>query len=453
MIGRSSEISFLKNSFLKGENQIVILYGREGIGKTEIIKSFCEDKAFFYYMARQVSEKEQKAMFAKEIEQKYDLRLKDNEYSTALSKFRSSDGSKMVVVIDEFQYIAKKNSDFLKSIIDLAGKKLYPGPVLIVLISSSISFIENDLKNYMSTSFKKINLIRKVSEVNFVDLVHFFEKDDIRECVKIYGVIGGVPKYMEKWNKSRSVKDNICKLILNKNGYLYSEAENYVSRELREISIYNTILYAIASGNRKLNDLFNYTGFSRAKISVYIKNLMELDIVEKVNSFETAGRDNTQKGLYQISSTFINFWYKFIFPNLSKLNMMSESEFYDKYIEPEFNDYLDRYFTKVCTEYLILMDKVGQLPIRIEKIGSWIGKKGTIDIIAQNNKKNSIVGICKWKEKVVTYDMCEELFKTMDQAKIRADYYYLFSSKTFDDRLKKEAEAEPRIVLVDINSL
>ena len=71
MIGRSSEISFLKNSFLKGENQIVILYGREGIGKTEIIKSFCEDKAFFYYMARQVSEKEQKAMFAKEIEQKY----------------------------------------------------------------------------------------------------------------------------------------------------------------------------------------------------------------------------------------------------------------------------------------------------------------------------------------------------------------------------------------------
>ena len=99
------------------------------------------------------------------------------------------------------------------------------------------------------------------------------------------------------------------------------------------------------------------------------------------------------------------------------------------------------------------MDKVGQLPIRIEKIGSWIGKKGTIDIIAQNNKKNSIVGICKWKEKVVTYDMCEELFKTMDQAKIRADYYYLFSSKTFDDRLKKEAEAEPRIVLVDINSL
>ena len=68
-------------------------------------------------------------------------------------------------------------------------------------------------------------------------------------------------------------------------------------------------------------------------------------------------------------------------------------------------------------------------------------------------KKNSIVVICKWKEKVVTYDMCEELFKTMDQAKIRADYYYLFSSKTFDDRLKKEAEAEPRIVLVDINSL
>lgn len=453
MIGRSSENAFLKNAFLKDENQIVILYGREGIGKTEVIKKFCEDKAYFYYMARQVSEKEQKAMFAREIEQKYDLRLKDDEYNTALSKFRSSDGSKMVVVIDEFQFIAKKNKEFLSSIINLAERKLYPGPVLIVLISSSISFIENDLKELMGTGFRKINYIHKVPEVQFVDLVQHFEKDDIRECVKIYGVIGGVPKYIEKWNKSRSIKDNICKLILNHNGYLYNEAENFVSKELREISIYNTILYAIASGNRKLNDLYNYTGFSRAKISVYIKNLMELDIVEKVYSFETAGRDNTQKGLYQISSTFINFWYKFIFPHLSELNLLSEAEFYDKYIEPEFNDYLDRYFTKVCTEYLILLDKVGQLPIRIEKIGSWVGKKGTIDIIAQNNKKKSIVGLCKWKEKVVTYDMCEELFKTMDQAKIVADYYYLFSSKSFDEKLKKEAEVEPRIVLVDINSL
>ncbi|MFR6392129.1 MAG: hypothetical protein ACLUN0_03870 [Roseburia sp.] len=72
---------------------------------------------------------------------------------------------------------------------------------------------------------------------------------------------------------------------------MFHEAENYISIELRELSVYNTILAALASGNNKLNDLFLKTGFSRAKISVYMKNLMAFDVVEKVVSLiPVAGR-------------------------------------------------------------------------------------------------------------------------------------------------------------------
>lgn len=76
---------------------------------------------------------------------------------------------------------------------------------------------------------------------------------------------------------------------------MFHEAENYISIELRELSVYNTILAALASGNNKLNDLFLKTGFSRAKISVYMKNLMAFDVVEKVVSFDTGGWENTKR--------------------------------------------------------------------------------------------------------------------------------------------------------------
>lgn len=73
-------------------------------------------------------------------------------------------------------------------------------------------------------------------------------------------------------------------------------AEQKISAELRELSVYNTILSAIAQGYNKLNDLYAKTGYSRAKISVYMKNLSHFDIVEKVQSFQTGGWENAKKG-------------------------------------------------------------------------------------------------------------------------------------------------------------
>lgn len=57
----------------------------------------------------------------------------------------------------------------------------------------------------------------------------------------------------------------------------------WLSEESRETAVYDTILATLADGRHgKLNDMYAHTGFSRAKISVYLKNLMELELVENV---------------------------------------------------------------------------------------------------------------------------------------------------------------------------
>lgn len=48
--------------------------------------------------------------------------------------------------------------------------------------------------------------------------------------------------------------------------WLYAPAaEQLIAAELRELSVYETILYYIASGYDKLNELHLKTGYSRAK--------------------------------------------------------------------------------------------------------------------------------------------------------------------------------------------
>ena len=197
--------------------------------------------------------------------------------------------------------------------------------------------------------------------------------------------------------------------------------------------------------------MYQETGFSRAKISVYLKNLIAFDVVGKVCSFETGGWENAQKGLYQIKDTFTNFWFKFVYPHLSDLYRLSAEEFYNQYIEDELENYLNRYFIKVCMEYLELLDSVHKLPLEIHKMGTWIGKKGKIDIIAQNSVRENLIGLCNWTEPQMTFEMCQQLFESMEQAKVSANFYYLFTAKGFDEDLIKMVSKEERILLVDMN--
>lgn len=453
MVGRTTELRELEKFYRRDGNQLVVFYGRRDCGKRELLRSFLQKKKFVYYGARQASLELQRRMFGQEIERKYKIKIQDFQYDTFFNRIRSGDGSKLVLVIDDFEHIAKKDPEFVASIGRLKDKKLYPGPVLILLCSSSIAWVENDMVPCLGACARKVTGTLKVGELGFVDVVKMLPDYGVRECIQVYGILGGIPGYLKRWDAREDLKENVCRHILSDGGFLYREAQQYISEELRELSVYNTILQAIASGRQKLNDLFQYTGFSRAKISVYLKNLMAFDVVEKVYSFETGGWENAQKGLYRIKNTYVHFWYKFVYPNLSDLYLLPEKKFFELHIEPELEEYLNGCFRRVCMEYLQLMSMVKQLPIEIHKIGTWVGKQGSIDIVAQNGVRERIVGLCNWSREDLTEEMFEDLLKSMEQAKIKAERYYLFSARTFDEAITARAAEDDTIVLIDMNRL
>lgn len=453
MAGRKAELQKLEQMYRQKGNQLLVLYGRKENGGRELVQEFCRDKKYFYYYAPEISPQAQKQRMRREILAHYQVVVSEDSYDTFFKRIKSGDGSKLILVIDEFHHILKKDSQFWESILKLKGKKLYPGPVMILLCSSSIPWIEQEMPQVLGGAERKLDEKMKVEELHFLDLVRKFPNYSVRESVEAYGVIGGVPEYMKIWEDQYDVRHNICTHILSGNGVLYGKAEEIIRSQLRELSVYHTILEVLASGKHKLNDIYQATGFSRAKISVYLKNLMEFDVVEKVYSFETGGWQNAQKGLYQIKDTFINFWFKFVYPYLSDLYQLEPEEFYDKHIAPDLESYLKRYFVNVCMEYLKLQDMVGRLPLQIHKMGTWIGKKGRIDIIAQNSVRENIICLCNWSEPEMTFEMCQQLFQSMEQAKITANYYYLFTAKSFDEKLARVVAEDERILLVDMNRM
>lgn len=454
MVVKSSVLKELEALYGQKGNQLYVLYGRADSEKENILKMFVHDKKYFYYRARQASPQLQKRQMGEEVAKHFEVAVSKYTYEEYFQRVKSGNPTKLVVVIDEFQYIAKKDADFIAAVLKLKAKKLYPGPVMIVLCSSAISWVEKEMDECIGeTAAKKIDRKIKLTNLNFLEVVRALPDYPVSECIRVYGIIGGVPGYINRWNPKKDLKTNICHLILSQSGYMYHAAEELLSADLRELSVYETILATIASGKNKLNDLYLETGFPRAKISVYMKNLSGFDIIEKVISFETGGWENAKKGVYRIKDNYINFWFHFVYPHLSDLYFMGTEEFYEKHIAPGLDAYVSRYFTDVCIEYIQLMDKVGKLPLKIHKMGTWVGKEGTIDIIVQNEIRQNMVGVCNWEAPELTVDMCEDLLSTMEKAKIMAEYYFLFSAKGFEVNLKKLSQKNRRIILVDMNEL
>ena len=96
---------------------------------------------------------------------------------------------------------------------------------------------------------------------------------------------------------------------------------------------------------------------------------------------------------------------------------------------------------------------MGKLPLSIHKVGTWVGKTGNIDIIAQSTDRQNIIGFCNWDQPLMTMQMCEDMATAMEQAKLDSNHYYLFSATDFEPELKKYVTMDQRFVLIDMNEL
>ena len=452
LLGRTTELGYLNNYYDRDGSQILIVYGQKHIGKTALVKEFMKDRPGYYYLASACSEREQAYQWGRQLTHDGYVVEKFPAFQEIFEKIAYRVTGKKVLVIDEFQNIVRASETFMKELVAFVHSQWNRDDVMVVLVSSSIGWIENSMITRIGEAAYELSGLLKIKEMPFADLVERFPNFRIEECVEAYAILGGIPGLWNQFDDRLTIQQNICRNILDCNSFLFEEGERILTEQLREPGVYNTIMASIAAGNHKLNDLHQHTEFSRAKISVYLKNLIELELVEKVFSYDTAGKENVQKGIYRISHPFVDFYYTYMYPHLSDLQMLSVGEFYNHYIMRDFRRYVSGYFKRVCRQHLTRLGDRHRLPINCGTIGEWIGKVGTLDIIAQDEEGRTLIGLCNW-EKPMTYEDYENLLLYAKKAKISADYIHMYTAFRFDEKLNLEAKVKSNLKLVQISDL
>ena len=436
LVKRAAEIKLLEEQYASLGNNLVILYGRNGMGKTTLITEFLQGKTKSVYYE------------GMECEDRLQLLLLNDRLGGI--EWSGSEKEKRILVLDEFHFIIKSSEEILKvlQLLDDPDR-----PVMIVLCSSSIRWVENEMLERLEGYASHITAYMKLKDFTFVDFVNRFPKSSVETCIYINSILGGIPQYLNEWREERTVRENITHILLNKNSGLINAPQQFLKLELREPAVYNTILYYLAQGNRKLNDLHARTGFSRAKISVYLKNLIQLDIVEKLVPLGEEGRENAKKGLYRIKDNFLSFWFCFVFPNISDLMLGQADLVYDQRIAPFLDDYLREYFADVCSEFLKLMNLQKRLSTNFLWWDRWYGKNGTLDILAKGENKKTLVGKCIWSDEAASYQDYLNMLALAEEAKVSPDYCYLFSKKGFSEELRQMTEGKQEINLIGLADL
>lgn len=435
MIGREEQLNTLTGYYESDKNNLSVLYGRYGIGKTELIKEFIKDKSHIYFHAAPSVAFEMINSFNRVIKEQFPDYKEASGYQGIFSGLTTAAGNRLLLVIEDFQHIVKVDDSFMEAVAALVRTRNTGLKVMVILTSSSVSWIENSMVKTIGMSAMAINAFIKLKELDYSDMVSLYPKCSTTMILHCYGVTGGVPLYLNRWNPNESTRDNICRLFLRNDGIFRNEAENFIKDEFRESSVYNTILKCIATGLQKLNEIHEYTGFGRDKISVYLKNLIEREIVEKVFSYDAGGNELTRKGLYRIKDDFINFWFRFVYPYAGLLNSIAPEEFYDRYIAPGFDEYMQEAFIKVAGEFLEIMSSMGRLKYNVERKGRWYGKTGDIHLIFEDEAGNGIVGQAYTGNEPVTLKDLETLKENVNLAGINAGQYYLFSSRGFSEEI------------------
>jgi AAA+ ATPase superfamily predicted ATPase len=227
-IGRKQELEFLEDKYNAPGAQLVVLYGRRRIGKTELLRRFCNGRQHVFYTCRELADANQLAAFSERIIRadspaaKYISVFQDWEAAFKGIMELPANGEKKLLVIDEFPYMCKGNPSIPSILQVLWYELLKDQNVMIVLCGSAMSFFEKRILSEKNPLYGRTTGIYKMTGLPFDDAIRFFPNYSAEDKALAYAILGGIPHYLRQFDPEVSLRENIIKNVLTKGCVLYT---------------------------------------------------------------------------------------------------------------------------------------------------------------------------------------------------------------------------------------
>ena len=453
--GRILELNSIQKKFDTGKFQMLILYGRRRIGKTELINEFIrrQKSKCISFTASEQSEKELLSIMTETVlaELAPDM-IGMTEFSTFEKLFEFIGGKakedRIVFFIDEYPYLAKQCpyiQSVLQKVIDRNWKHT---KLFFVLCGSLIAFMKDEVLAEAAPLHGRATMELKLQPFNYRDTAEFVREYTAEEKAIVYGLTNGVAKYIEQFDDKKPLERNIIDEYFSFGGYFTEEQiKTIITSEKQTPALYNSIISAIATGHTRNSEIASYVGMS--DISYPLKVLQKAEIIEKREA---------KKIYYFLNDSMLTFWFKYVNRAISLINAGRGESYYLKSVSNCLHDFMGSVFEKMCKEYLLMKsgddgflmitEAVNFQQTIIDDTGKQ--KQIEIDIIGKNGKDILLIAECKFTNEPVNKEILDNFLEKVSYIKSRNPRLYIFSLNGYTDYVRENAE---NILLLTIEDL
>jgi AAA+ ATPase superfamily predicted ATPase len=384
--------------------------GRRRIGKTLLIREYLKRTKMpsLYFFVTKKKEKLLLDEYAHIVSDRFDeysgMGFKDfDDFFKFL--FNLMKRKKLVAVFDEFQnfkYVNEAVFSILQKHIDL-NKQESKG--LFLVIGSINSMMRRIFENSDQPLYGRLNgsfLLKHFSPetVNTILADHGLTANEDR--LFFYSVFQGIPFYYnyisERDGYGKTRLDFFKEDLLDENSILLNEGKEILIEEFgKDYSTYFSILEAIACGATTVSRISDVSGITINNLSRYLADLLEdHEIIERRVPFDSP--ENNKMGRYYIGDNFLDFWFRYIFKNKSRIEMYNREriaaeilEDMPTFIGKKFETFLMAYLLELNRQDMLTFDRIGQY---------WNRGETEIDVIFTNDRDREIYfGECKLSTK------------------------------------------------------
>lgn len=398
-VDRVEESTRLTEALGRETPALVVVYGRRRLGKSTLVKRVISDSDV-YFLADRSEAEHQRILLSKMLSQIFPdfdkMTYPDWESIFLAANYRAE--YKFTLCLDEFPYLVEQSPE-LPSVI----QKLIDNKQLkynLILCGSSQGMMYGMFFDSAAPLYGRADEIMKLSPLR----MPFIEEAlglDSEGAVEEYAIWGGVPRYWELREHKTSLVQALWNNVFSANAPLYEEPVKLFQDDIKDIIKTSTIMSFICAGANRLSEIAARCNEPATNLSRPLKKLIDLGFLERETPFGIDEKNN-KKSLYKISDPFIAFYYQFVVPNRSFIELGRRLPI-ESALKTQFPGYVGMQWEKMCRDAVTGNIVNG---VVFGKAGRWWGtvinevkkpEQIELDVVSESlDKKYLLAGECKW---------------------------------------------------------
>jgi uncharacterized protein len=408
--GRGVELRALEDAWTAPGGRLVLVWGRRRSGKTRLLGHFANGKPGVYYTATEQAPRAELAAFSQAARSMLapaagDLLIHGDfpDWGAAFAYLaEKARRRRLLVVLDEFPYLVAGDPS-LPSILQRFWDQEGRTTKLRLVLCGSAQAVMVDLQAETAPLFGRVDARLHLRPFRYDEAALFYPELPPEQRAVAYGVLGGIPAYLGRWQARAGHVSNLRRLFGTSASPLVEEGEFVLSSELSEGAGYFRILRAVAAGHRTYGAIKQFAGI---EVQRQLERLLGLELLERVTPV-TDDPVRTKRVIYRIADNFLSFWFRFVYRHRADITRGLGREIVDRMIVPGLPDYMGEAWEEMCRDFVRRKAITGTFPVPLSRVGRfWTADHATeIDVVGLDGDRVVLAGSVKWNRRVPSSEL------------------------------------------------